>query len=102
MSDRPPSGRLALDIETISPGFGPDDDVDTENPERYELAAIGFAYDGPESHLPETEILLRETPSLEAEFEFIGNIKGVIEEFTWSTESDLTTQKRRALSARHS
>ena len=28
--------------------------------------------------------------------------EGVIEEFTWSTESDLTTQKHRALSARHS
>lgn len=59
--------RLALDIETISPHLSPDDDPDWEGPEDFQLAAIGFAYDGPEAggRLPRTQILIRRAPGPE-------------------------------------
>jgi len=73
----PTSGRLALDIETISPGFDPDDEVDFENPEHFELAAIGFAYEGPGagSHIPRTQVLFRRAPGTQGEIEFIRRLK---------------------------
>ena len=68
-----PSGRLALDIETISPGFSPDDDVDFENPEHFEVTVIGLCYEGPDAggRLPRQKILFRESPDKEAELDLL-------------------------------
>ena len=68
-----PSGRLALDIETISPGFSPDDEVDFENPEHFEVSIIGMVYDGPDAggRLPRQKILFRESPDKEAELDLL-------------------------------
>lgn len=68
--------RLALDIETVSPHLSPDDDPDWEDPEDFQLAAIGFAYDGPEAggRLPRTQILVRRAPGLASELDLLRRI----------------------------
>lgn len=72
----PLSGRLALDIETISPDFGPDDEVDFENPEHFQISAIGLAYDGPGAggRIPRTQVLFRRSPGSNAELDFLRRI----------------------------
>jgi len=68
--------RLAIDIETISPHLSPDDDPDWEDPEDFQLAAIGLAYDGPEAggRLPRTQILTRRAPGLASELDLLRRI----------------------------
>jgi len=74
-SDEP--RRLALDIETISPELTADADPDWEDPTDFELAAIGFAYDGPEAggRLPRTQVLLRRAPGSNSEFDLLSRIR---------------------------
>lgn len=78
--------RLALDIETISPHLSPDDDPDWENPEDFQLAAIGFAYDGPEAggRLPRTQILTRRAPGLASELDLLRRINAEL----WAYQPD--------------
>jgi len=78
--------RLALDIETISPHLTPDDDPDWEDPEDFQLAAIGFAYDGPEAggRLPRTQILTRRAPGLESELDLLRRINAEL----WAYQPD--------------
>ena len=68
--------RLALDIETISPHLAPEDDPDYDNPEEFEVAAIGFAYDGHEAgdRLPRREVLFRSDPDARSELNFLSRI----------------------------
>lgn len=75
-----PSGRLALDIETISPGLSPDDDVDFEDPSQFEVSIIALAYDGPDAggRLPRQRILFRQSPDPEAEFDLIREFTAIL------------------------
>lgn len=70
------SRRLALDIETISPDLNPDEDPDWEDPSDFQIAAIGFAYDGPEAggRLPHTQILTRRAPGIDSEIDLLRRI----------------------------
>ncbi|WP_226024041.1 3'-5' exonuclease [Halomicrobium salinisoli] len=78
--------RLALDIETISPHLTSDDDPDWEDPEDFQLAAIGFAYDGPGAggRLPRTQILTRRAPGLASELDLLRRINAEL----WAYQPD--------------
>jgi hypothetical protein len=73
VSNPSPGGRLAFDIETISPGFGPGDEVDYENPDHFELAAVGLLYEAPDGE-QEREVLVRSDPGPRGEFNFLAEV----------------------------
>lgn len=82
--------RLALDIETISPSLTPDDDPDFENPDDFQIAAIGLAYEGPEagSRLPRTQIIFRRAPGLDSELDLLRRINSEL--WSYSPEEIVT------------
>lgn len=48
LSELPSGGRLALDIETISPNLSYSDYPDFENPNHFEFLATAMCYEPPE------------------------------------------------------
>ncbi|MFC7047299.1 3'-5' exonuclease [Halobacteriaceae archaeon GCM10025711] len=68
----PPTGRVALDIETISPNVGKNERPDFGNPDDFELLAVGLAYDGPRNPtVGSKRVLLRDDPSPAAELDLL-------------------------------
>lgn len=63
-------GRVALAIETITPGVDAGEDPADGDPDDHELLAVALAYDGPRNPTVGTErVLLRDDPSPDAELD---------------------------------
>lgn len=65
------NGRIALDIETISPNLGPNDRPDFEDPNDFEIFIIGLGYQSPDGDIADLSALFRTNPTPEAELGLI-------------------------------
>lgn len=67
-------GRIALDIETISPQLGPNDRPDFENPEHFELLIVALGYQPKGGEVEDLTALFRREPSPDAELELVSDV----------------------------
>ncbi|MDY7083389.1 MAG: hypothetical protein SXQ77_13545 [Halobacteria archaeon] len=83
--------RIALDIETISPGYSPHGS-DFQNSDFFELLAVGLGYDSGDGDEDEDEsiVLFREDTSPESELRLVERVCDWIEERATGTDTLIT------------
>ena len=90
LTDSQVGGRLALDIETISPTLGPDEYPDFDDPADFELLATALAYEPPSSENEDTKevVLWREGTDATSE---VSHLRSLVEVIQATVPSEIVT-----------
>ena len=90
LTDSQVGGRLALDIETISPTLGPDEYPNFDDPTDFELLATALAYESPNSEGGDTKevVLWREGTDATSE---VAHLRDLVEVIQATVPSEIVT-----------